>query len=72
MGITPGRERGQVLVSFALTLSALLAVIGVNIWLGIPFNTTILYSGLQSVPQELYEAGALDEGRIEWLDRVLG
>ena len=39
---------------------ALAAVIGVNIWLGIPFNTTILYSGLQSVPQELYEAGSLD------------
>jgi multiple sugar transport system permease protein len=39
---------------------ALVAVIGVNIWLGIPFNTTILYSGLQSVPQELYEAAELD------------
>ncbi len=39
---------------------ALAAVIGVNIWLGIPFNTTILYSGLQSVPQELYEAAELD------------
>jgi multiple sugar transport system permease protein len=39
---------------------ALAAVIGVNIWLGIPFNTTILYSGLQGVPQELYEAGSLD------------
>jgi multiple sugar transport system permease protein len=39
---------------------ALLAVIGVNIWLGIPFNTTILYSGLQGVPQELYEAASLD------------
>ena len=39
---------------------ALAAVIGVNIWLGIPFNTTILYSGLQSVPPELYEAASLD------------
>jgi multiple sugar transport system permease protein len=39
---------------------ALIAVIGVNIWLGIPFNTTILYSGLQGVPQELYEAASLD------------
>src|SRR3954452_4144370 len=39
---------------------ALVAVIGVNIWLGIPFNTTILYSGLQGVPEELYEAAALD------------
>lgn len=39
---------------------ALVAVIGVNIWLGIPFNTVILYSGLQGVPEELYEAAALD------------
>lgn len=39
---------------------ALLTVIGVNIWIGIPFNTTILYSGLQDIPEELYEAGSLD------------
>jgi len=39
---------------------ALIAVIAVNVWLGIPFNTTILYSGLQGVPGELYEAAALD------------
>lgn len=39
---------------------ALLAVILVNIWLGIPFNLTLLYSGLQEIPDELYEAGAMD------------
>lgn len=44
---------------------ALVAVIGVNIWLGIPFNTTILYSGLQAVPSELYEAASLD-GATGW------
>jgi multiple sugar transport system permease protein len=44
---------------------ALVAVIGVNIWLGIPFNTTILYSGLQAVPEEQYEAAALD-GATGW------
>jgi len=44
---------------------ALVAVIGVNIWLGIPFNTTILYSGLQAVPDELYEAASLD-GATGW------
>lgn len=44
---------------------ALVAVIGVNIWIGIPFNTTILYSGLQGVPEELYEAAALD-GATGW------
>ncbi|MEZ0494542.1 carbohydrate ABC transporter permease [Kineococcus sp. TBRC 1896] len=44
---------------------ALLAVIGVNIWLGIPFNMTILYGGLQEIPEDLYEAGALD-GATGW------
>lgn len=39
---------------------ALIAVIMVNIWVGIPFNVTILYGGLQEIPQELYEAGSLD------------
>ena len=44
---------------------ALVAIILVNIWLGIPFNLTLLYSGLQAIPDELYEAGALD-GATGW------
>jgi multiple sugar transport system permease protein len=44
---------------------ALIAIILVNIWLGIPFNLTLLYSGLQEIPDELYEAGALD-GATGW------
>jgi multiple sugar transport system permease protein len=47
------------------TSLALLAVIIVNIWIGIPFNTTILYGGLQDIPEELYEAAALD-GATGW------
>ncbi|MEJ3652302.1 sugar ABC transporter permease [Actinomycetes bacterium KLBMP 9759] len=47
------------------TSLALITVIGVNIWIGIPFNTTILYGGLQDVPEELYEAAALD-GATGW------
>lgn len=47
------------------TSLALLAVIAVNIWIGIPFNVTILFGGLQDIPQELYEAGALD-GATGW------
>ncbi|MGW8564804.1 carbohydrate ABC transporter permease [Isoptericola sp. NPDC055881] len=39
---------------------ALVAVVIVNVWVGIPFNMTLLYSGLQNIPEELYEAGALD------------
>jgi multiple sugar transport system permease protein len=44
---------------------ALISIILVNIWLGIPFNLTLLYSGLQDIPEELYEAGALD-GATGW------
>ncbi|MFC7406839.1 carbohydrate ABC transporter permease [Georgenia alba] len=44
---------------------ALLTVIAVNIWIGIPFNAVILHGGLQGIPDELYEAGALD-GATRW------
>jgi multiple sugar transport system permease protein len=45
---------------------ALVTVIGVNIWIGIPFNLTILYGGLKAIPSDLYEAAALD-GATGWL-----
>jgi arabinogalactan oligomer/maltooligosaccharide transport system permease protein len=44
---------------------ALIAVIIVNIWLGIPFMTVTLLGGLQSIPAELYEAAAID-GTSRW------
>lgn len=44
---------------------ALLSVILVNIWIGIPFNMVILYGGLQEIPGELYEAASLD-GASAW------
>jgi len=47
------------------TSLALVACILVNIWVGIPFNVAILYSGLQEIPEELYEAGQLD-GAAGW------
>ena len=31
-----------------------------NIWVGIPFNLVILYSGLEGIPQTLYEAATVD------------
>ena len=40
--------------------TAMVAVVIANIWLGIPFNLVILYSGLQNIPSDLYEAAALD------------
>ncbi|GAA4852511.1 sugar ABC transporter permease [Luteimicrobium xylanilyticum] len=39
---------------------SLWAVTIANIWLGIPFNLVILYSGLQNIPTDLYEAASLD------------
>jgi multiple sugar transport system permease protein len=44
---------------------ALTSVIIANIWIGIPFNLVILYSGLQNIPAELYEAASLD-GASAW------
>ncbi|MEV0124906.1 sugar ABC transporter permease [Streptomyces sp. NPDC050703] len=42
------------------TSEALVSVILINIWVGIPFNTAILYGGLQDIPTHLYEAAKLD------------
>jgi multiple sugar transport system permease protein len=36
------------------------SVIIANIWIGVPFNLVLLYSGLRSIPQDLYEAASLD------------
>ncbi|MFI1358714.1 carbohydrate ABC transporter permease [Streptomyces sp. NPDC020898] len=39
---------------------SLASVIIANVWIGVPFNLVVLYSGLQSIPVGLYEAAALD------------
>jgi multiple sugar transport system permease protein len=44
---------------------ALTSVIIANIWIGIPFNLVVLYSGLQAIPDEVNEAAALD-GANAW------
>ncbi|WP_376775667.1 carbohydrate ABC transporter permease [Kitasatospora gansuensis] len=44
---------------------SLVSVIIANIWIGIPFNLVVLYSGLQSIPDALYEAAAID-GANAW------
>ena len=43
----------------------LLAVIIVNVWLGVPFMMVALLGGLQSIPAELYEAAEVD-GATAW------
>jgi multiple sugar transport system permease protein len=45
---------------------ALISVLIANIWIGIPFNMVILFSGIQDIPIELYDAAAIDgAGPIE-------
>jgi len=39
---------------------SLVSVIIANVWIGIPFNLVLLYSGLQVIPAEVYEAAAID------------
>ncbi len=44
---------------------ALAAIIITNIWIGIPFNMVLLYSGLQGIGNECYEAASID-GANTW------
>ena len=39
---------------------SLISVIIANVWIGIPFNLVVLYSGLQAIPAEVHEAAAID------------
>lgn len=45
--------------------SAFIAVIFVNVWLGIPFYMVMLLGGLQSIPGDYYEAASMD-GANAW------
>ncbi|GCF08919.1 carbohydrate ABC transporter permease [Dictyobacter arantiisoli] len=44
---------------------ALFAIIITNIWIGIPFNMVLLYSGLTNISPEFYEASSMD-GAGKW------
>jgi multiple sugar transport system permease protein len=44
---------------------SLVAVLIANIWIGIPFNLVIMYSGLQSISPDVFEAAAID-GASGW------
>ncbi len=43
----------------------LAAIIITNIWIGIPFNMVLIYSGLQGISGEVYEAASID-GANRW------
>ncbi len=47
------------------TTWAMPALIVVTIWLALPFNTILYLAGIQEIPQDLYEAAALD-GASSW------
>lgn len=44
---------------------ALVSVVVVNVWLGVPFMMVALLGGLQSIPSDLYEAAEID-GASAW------
>lgn len=45
---------------FSSPTTALVVIVVVNIWIGVPFNFLILQSGLQALPEEVHEAAAVD------------
>lgn len=45
---------------------SLYAVIIANIWLGVPFNMILLSVGLAAIPDDVYEAAALDGASRVW------
>lgn len=60
---------------------AIWAVTIANIWIGIPFNFVLLYTGLQGIPAEQYEAARIDGANgwqatlyitLPWLRPVIG
>ncbi len=40
--------------------TAMIAVIIANVWIGIPFNTILLSTGLTTIPQDIYESASVD------------
>jgi multiple sugar transport system permease protein len=44
---------------------SLVSVTLANVWIGIPFNLVVLYSGLKAIPEEIYEAARID-GATGW------
>ncbi len=51
---------GSPIFWFDSSFKAMFVIILVNVWIGIPFNAVLLYSGLQDIPDDLREAAALD------------
>lgn len=51
--------------------TAMLVVIITNVWIGIPFNTILLSTGLTTIPGALYESASIDgAGRVQSFFRI--
>jgi multiple sugar transport system permease protein len=69
-GRTLGLSQGPFLLDwFGNTNTAMLSVIAVTIWKGLPFVVLVFLAGLQSVPRELGEAARID-GATAWKEFV--
>lgn len=42
------------------TKTAMIGVVAANVWIGIPFNTILISTGLTTIPTELYESASVD------------
>lgn len=48
-------------LDFLVSLNmAMPSIIGINVWIGIPFNMILLTTGLNNIPDSYYEAAAVD------------
>jgi multiple sugar transport system permease protein len=55
------------------SITAMIAVITANVWIGIPFNMILLAAGLTTIPPELYESASIDgaNGRMSFFHITL-
>jgi multiple sugar transport system permease protein len=55
------KEPLDFLVSYNMAMPT---VIGINVWIGIPFNMILLTTGLANIPQSYYEAAEVDGANV--------
>ncbi len=47
-------------------VTAMIALVAANVWIGIPFNMILISTGLTTIPQELYESASIDgAGKVQ-------
>jgi multiple sugar transport system permease protein len=62
---------GEARSYLTVSSSAMLALIIVNIWKGIPFNMLLMATALTTIPQEIFEAASIDgAGSLQKFGRI--